>query len=63
MQREASRPVVEVCDLGVEYVRRGRIGRGNETVRALNGVTMAVAPGSAIGVAGPSGCGKSTLAR
>ncbi len=63
MRSEVRRPVVEVCDLCVEYVRRGRTGRGTELVRALSCVTMAVAAGSAVGVAGSSGCGKSTLAR
>jgi ABC-type multidrug transport system ATPase subunit len=34
-----------------------------ERVRALDGVTLEVAPGTALGVVGPNGAGKSTLIR
>jgi putative ABC transport system ATP-binding protein len=34
---------------------------GNETLRALDGVTTTIDPGEFIAITGPSGCGKSTL--
>jgi oligopeptide/dipeptide ABC transporter ATP-binding protein len=39
------------------------IGRGRETVRAVDGVSLRVRRGETVGLVGETGCGKSTLAR
>ncbi|WP_405987495.1 dipeptide ABC transporter ATP-binding protein [Streptomyces sp. NBC_00872] len=47
---------MEVADLTVDFVS------GEETVRAVDGLSFALAPGRAIGLVGESGSGKSTVA-
>src|SRR5262249_5865492 len=50
-------PVIEGEDLAKTFRMRGR------TVRAVQGVSLAVRAGEAVGVVGESGCGKTTTAR
>ena len=44
-------------------LENGRVVRRRTTVKALNDVTLTIAPGETFSVVGESGCGKSTLAR
>jgi peptide/nickel transport system ATP-binding protein len=49
-------PLVELDGLVVEY------GYGDDAVRAVNGISLAIHAGEIVGLAGESGCGKSTVA-
>src|SRR2546421_4034954 len=51
----ATQPLLEVSDLSVEYAS------DSGPVRAVDQVSLQVAPGEFIGIVGESGCGKSTL--
>jgi peptide/nickel transport system ATP-binding protein len=57
-------PLLSAGDLAVHYpIRRGVLQRVVGHVRAVDGVSLEVAPGETLGLVGESGCGKSSLAR
>ena len=54
---EVPSPLLEIRDLRVDY-----LSAGSSSVRAVDGVSFAIAPGEVFGLAGESGSGKSTIA-
>src|SRR3954471_3737877 len=60
-----SDPILELRDVKTHFpIQQGfMFKRHIGTVKAVDGVTLSVAPGEVLGLVGESGCGKSTLAR
>jgi oligopeptide/dipeptide ABC transporter ATP-binding protein len=57
-------PLLTISDLRVHFpVRGGVLLRQTGAVRAVDGVSLAIAPGETLGLVGESGCGKTTLGK
>jgi oligopeptide/dipeptide ABC transporter ATP-binding protein len=57
-------PLLEIQDLTMHFpVREGLLLRAKAFNRAVDGVSLSIAPGETLGLVGESGCGKSTLGR
>jgi oligopeptide/dipeptide ABC transporter ATP-binding protein len=59
----AREPLIAVEDLSVHFPVPGKGWFRHDTLRAVDGVDLKLAPGETLGVVGESGSGKSTLAR
>ena len=56
--------LLEVKDLKTHFpVHGGILSRRTGSVRAVDGVSLSIAPGETLGLVGESGCGKTTLGR
>ena len=60
---EPQTPLLELARVGMAFSLRGRFGSRRATVRAVDDVSLSVAPGECLGLIGESGCGKTTLGR
>jgi oligopeptide/dipeptide ABC transporter ATP-binding protein len=56
-------PLLEVRDITKRFTVSRGLGSETAVVHAVEGVSLAIAPGETLGLVGESGCGKSTVGR
>lgn len=56
-------PILELKDLKVYFQVGGGFLQKKDTVKAVDGISLAIYPGETFGLVGESGCGKSTTGR
>src|SRR5690625_1273117 len=62
--KTSNSPILSVQDLKVSYpVKHGFFGRTSAYEHAVDGVSLSIGSGEALGLVGESGCGKPTLGR
>ncbi len=63
-QDDTGEALLQVSDLRVHFpVRKGLLQRITGHVRAVDGVSLDIAPGRTLGLVGESGCGKTTVGK
>ena len=61
---EKQQPLISIRDLTVHFpVRKSLLGRPQQIVKAVDGVSLDIFAGETLGLVGESGCGKTTLGR
>ncbi|HEX6736505.1 MAG TPA: ABC transporter ATP-binding protein [Azonexus sp.] len=63
-EHQAGRSLLDVADLKVHFpIRKGILQRTVGHVRAVDGVSLTIAPGRTLALVGESGCGKTTVGK
>jgi len=56
-------PILRIEDLRKTYLVSSGVFKGQQALKAVNGVSLTVPKGSVLGLVGESGCGKTTVAK
>ena len=56
-------PVLHMQDVTKTYMVSAGLFKGQQALKAVNGVSLTIAKGAVLGLVGESGCGKTTVAK